>query len=85
MMVNFTRPCPFTGQNNTMDIDVPIEGLRAYHEGALIQDAFPNITPDEREFIMTGLTPSMWDKIFPPEDEDEPLEDPHFDEDDIPF
>jgi hypothetical protein len=24
----------------------------------------PELTPDEREYIMTGMTPSEWDAIF---------------------
>lgn len=37
----------------------------AYHEdGLLVQDAFPFLTDDQREFIMTGLTPEDWDQLF---------------------
>jgi hypothetical protein len=35
----------------------------------LIQDAFPTLTADEREFILTGITSEEWDEIFPEEDE----------------
>lgn len=28
-----------------------------------IQDAFPFLNADQREFIKTGLTPEAWDKI----------------------
>lgn len=38
-----------------------------------IQDAFPHLTPDQREFLLTGIIPSEWDELYPP-DEDE-LED----------
>ncbi len=30
----------------------------------LIQDAFPDFSADDREFIVSGLTPDAWDKIF---------------------
>ena len=30
--------------------------LKAWASGALIQHAMPSLTPDQREFIMTGLT-----------------------------
>tara|TARA_R110001599_G_scaffold27033_6_gene95402 strand:+ start:142 stop:303 length:162 start_codon:yes stop_codon:yes gene_type:complete len=30
----------------------------------LIQDAFPGLNPDQREFIQTGLTIEEWDEIF---------------------
>jgi len=30
----------------------------------LIQEAFPFLNPDEREFLLTGITPEQWDAIF---------------------
>lgn len=58
-----------TGIVREMDIDVTQEQLDAYErrEG-LIQDIFPHITPDEREFLMTGITPSEWEEYMAPED-----------------
>jgi hypothetical protein len=32
--------------------------------GLLIQQAFPFLTADEREFIMTGTPPNVWNQIF---------------------
>ena len=32
--------------------------------GIHIQDAAPFLNPDEREFLMTGITPDLWDKMF---------------------
>ena len=49
---------------HTMDIDVTDEQLQDWREGAAIQDAMPNLTPDEREFIKTGITPKEWDEMF---------------------
>jgi len=31
----------------------------------LVQDAFPSLTPVQREFIMTGTTEEEWDEMFP--------------------
>jgi hypothetical protein len=28
----------------------------------LIQDAIPNLTPDQREFIMNGITAEEWEE-----------------------
>lgn len=30
----------------------------------LIQDALPNATADEREFIISGTTPEQWKRMF---------------------
>ena len=49
---------------HTMDIDVTDEQLQDWREGTAIQDAMPNLTPDEREFIKTGITPKEWEEMF---------------------
>ena len=37
----------------------------AYHKGGLtVQDAFPFLTADQREFLMSGLTPQEWTALF---------------------
>ena len=35
-----------------------------WNKGALIQDAFFFLTADEREFIMTGTPPHVWEEMF---------------------
>ena len=47
-----------------MDIDVTDEQLQDWREGTAIQDAMPHLTPDEREFIKTGITPKEWEEMF---------------------
>jgi hypothetical protein len=59
-----TRKSPFSGKVNSMEIDVSDAQLEAWRDGALIQNAMPNLTADEREFIMTGTTKEEWEKIF---------------------
>lgn len=59
------RQCPFTGEINAMEIPkLTIEMLMAWASGELIQNAMPELTLDEREFIMTGITSDVWDKTF---------------------
>ncbi len=29
-----------------------------------IQDAFPELSADDREFLLTGITPEEWDRAF---------------------
>lgn len=55
---------PFTGKINEMDLPVTENQIRLWQEGVFAQHAFPNLTPDEREFIMTGITPKEWDEAF---------------------
>ncbi len=69
-MISFKRVCPLSGEFNTLEIDIDIEALKRWQKGELIQNAMPNLSPDEREFIMTGITPDAWDKAF--EEEEDP-------------
>lgn len=62
------RTSPFSGVVNTMDIDVTHEQMSRWQNGVLIQYAMPHLTADEREFIMTGITPAEWDAAFSGED-----------------
>jgi hypothetical protein len=67
-MIKVTRTSPFSGQTNTMSFDMTDDEFTArvarYQDGALIQDAFDNLNADEREFLMTGITPAEWDAAF---------------------
>lgn len=62
--MKIARACPFTKQYNEREIDVTPEQIYAWQNGALIQEAMPNLSADDREFIMTGITPEVWDAIF---------------------
>jgi hypothetical protein len=58
-----TRTNPFTGKTNTRDLDVTEAQMIAYYEeGVLLQNAFPNLSADDREFIKTGI--DNWDEMF---------------------
>jgi hypothetical protein len=47
-----------------MEINVTQEQLDVWQGGQLIQKALPHLTPDEREFLMTGITPEEWNAAF---------------------
>ena len=51
-----------------MDLPITQAQLDAYANGAMIQDAFPNLTADQREFIKTGYTAEEWEQIFSEDD-----------------
>jgi hypothetical protein len=63
--MKITRTSAFTGVVHTLDIPVTQEQLDRWQVGGvLIQRAMPNLTPDEREFLMTGVTAEEWDSVF---------------------
>lgn len=60
-----TRTSMITGVTRALDLDVTEEQLFLYYEdGILIQSAFPNLTPGEREFIKTGISEEEWKELF---------------------
>ena len=52
-----------SGETNVMDLPVTKMQLQEWKNGGLIQNVFPNLTPDEREFIQTGITPNEWQQV----------------------
>lgn len=59
-----TRVSPFSGKVNSKEIPVTKEQLARWDAGELIQNAMPNISADDREFIMTGITSEEWKATF---------------------
>ena len=59
-----TRVSPITGITNSWEIAVSEQQMADWQSGTLIQLVMPNLSADEREFMMTGITPSEWDEIF---------------------
>ena len=60
-----TRTSPFTGMMRTLDLPVSKDAYALWESwGMLIQDAMPNLTADQREFIMTGITAEEWNNTF---------------------
>lgn len=62
--MNITRTSRLTGKTCVMDLNVTQAQLDAWVDGMLIQDAMPQLTPEHREFLMTGITPAEWDSVF---------------------
>lgn len=46
------------------------ESVHKWLNGAKIQDAFPYMTPDERELLLTGIGPEEWDDLFADDEDD---------------
>ena len=59
-----TRTSPFSGQVNTKDLPVTEDQLTRWQNGELIQNVFPHINADDREFIKTGITGEEWNSAF---------------------
>ena len=60
----FDRKDIFTGKINTMVLDVSLDQMMCYHEGELVQNAFPQLSVDEREFLISGVLPEDQDQCW---------------------
>lgn len=64
-----TRTPMTSGVRRSLDLPVTEAQLEAYAQGELLQNAFPNLTPGQREFIKTGTTQAEWVAIFAEDEE----------------
>ena len=63
------RECSITKKEYSVDISH--HAWKGWQDGIMIQDAFPSLDKEQREFLITGLTPAEWSHMCGYEDEDE--------------
>jgi len=64
-MILCEKTSPVSGLTNIMSINATPEQYDLWQAGgALIQDAMPEATVDQREFLISGCTPSCWNSMF---------------------
>ena len=68
-LVQLKGPCFVTGQDHVTP-PIPIAALEAYEAGAYAQVAFPMLSAEEREFIISGTSPEGWRQTFGPLEEE---------------
>ena len=67
--VTIVTVCPFCGHAN--EVEVNEEDYWEWQDGALAQDAFPYLSADEREMLISGICPKCWEKTFGGEEEED--------------
>ena len=64
-MISITKLSPLTGLPNTMDLDITPWEYSAWKDyGYLIQDVMPQLSCEEREFLISGSTQDDWDQLY---------------------
>ena len=53
-----------SGKINGMMIPVSKNQINRWENGELIQDVMPDLTKDEREFMISGITQEEWYGLF---------------------
>ncbi len=54
--------CRFIGIDH--EIVVPSDGLKQWLSGMAIQRAMPDVSLDDREFLISGVSPRGWEEKF---------------------
>jgi hypothetical protein len=59
------RTSEFSGITREVELPVTVEQMSRFESGLeTLQDIFPNLNVDDREFIKTGITAAEWDQMF---------------------
>lgn len=63
-----TNISQLSGKEHTMELDITEEQMERFYNrrenGEYVQTIFPNLSAPEREFILTGITPTEWKEMF---------------------
>ena len=60
--MQITTKCPNCGEKDSFEVSD--EGYRKWKDGAFIQDALKELSPDRREQLITGIDGRCWDRMF---------------------
>ena len=66
--VTILTVCPFCGHAN--EVAVNEADYWDWQDGELVQNAFPYLSADEREMLISGICPTCWEKTFGEEEEE---------------
>lgn len=59
------RRNPFNGKKYQWELPITDAQYESWQGcGILIQHAMPNLNPDQREFVKTGILPEQWDEFL---------------------
>ena len=63
--VRITKASLLSGKQNQMVLPVRQGQIEHWIDTCmLVQDAFPQLDDDQREFLISGITPEEWDATF---------------------
>lgn len=65
------KKSPITGRMNQLELSISEEQWNKWQEGALIQNVMPHLSAEEREFLITGMTPAEQKKMYDNLDDEE--------------
>lgn len=75
--ISIATVCPFCGSVSSVSVEKG--DYLNWQAGMMAQDAFPYLSAEEREMLISGICPSCWNDTFNSEEEEE---DNDYEEDD---
>ena len=68
--IEIATRCPICGKITTISVEES-DYIDFSCKGAYAQDAFPYLSVDEREMLISGICPKCWDDMFAENTEEE--------------
>lgn len=62
--MKITRRSLLSGQTRQLNLPIRQADWKRYVSGVAVQEAFPYLSADDREFILTGITNEEWGKYI---------------------
>tara|TARA_Y100000385_G_scaffold41313_1_gene38491 strand:- start:70 stop:279 length:210 start_codon:yes stop_codon:yes gene_type:complete len=62
MLVN--KRSMISGKWHVMELPITNDQIERWQNGEFIQNAMPDLDDEQREFLMTGITPDEWNANF---------------------
>lgn len=59
--MQITKTSIISGVTRTIELPITEEQLALWQDGACIQDAMPDLAPNLREFLITGIVAEEWE------------------------
>ncbi len=66
--VTFSGECLF--DNHPFSITTKLSDANRWINGESIQNCFPNLSADDREILLSGISPNHWNEMFGGSDDD---------------
>jgi hypothetical protein len=76
--MKISRKSALSHEVHEREIPIDAQKYAQWQAGALIgfvQDVFPHLSADDREFLLTGITPQEWQEAFGDEEDDDDVSD----------
>ena len=67
--MNVPRISILTGELHLREINITPQELALIDAGALTQQVAPHLNPDDREYLINGITPDEANRLLPPDEE----------------